>query len=143
MAFIATLLGYLGTVTGVALALLMAICAFVSSPSQPAIPRQTVAIAAKPGEPKAAATPLTTTISAKSGPNVVPTVPEDRPVPQLRNIASARRAPMANDSSRDQNFHQPERLERAKHWAYQLEPDFETRYMGYINEPSADSSRFR
>jgi hypothetical protein len=143
MAFLATLLAYVGTVAGVVLALLMPLCAFLSTASQPMIPHQTVAIAPKPSGPKPA--PSTPAASTKIGPHVVPAIPEGRAAPQLRNIADAdaRKAQLANDTSRDQYFHRPERQDRAKHWAYQLVPDFEARYMGYVNEPSADSSRFQ
>jgi hypothetical protein len=117
MAFLAAFLAYLGTAVGIAMALLMSLSAFLAVPAQPDIPHQTLAMAAKPGEPKTApATPSTTAVPSKIGPYAAPAVAENKPAPQFKSAAYARKAQM---------------------------PDFEARYMGYVNEPSADSSRFQ
>jgi len=142
MAFLATVLAYLGTAIGVTVALLMSLCALFSAPGALPSPHQTVAMAAKRSEPKIRpAVPATPVVSSGIGPQVAPAVPDSRPVPQYGSVASAHRTRTANVTSRDQYYHRPDRADRGKHWAYQLVPDFESRYMGYVNEPSADTSR--
>ncbi len=128
MAFLATLLGYLGTVTGIVVALLMSYHGLLSTPNQGAMPQPTLTVAAKPSEPKIAPA---TKLPGRSG-------------AQRASAMDARRRPRAvSVMARQQNIRRADRQQQAKRWAYQLAPDFESRYMGYVDDPSADSSRFR
>ncbi len=150
MAFLATLLAYLGFVSGIAVALLMSLGAFLAAPKQPlnqqAIVHQTVAMAPKPIEPKIAAiTSSATTSSATneaSATQILVGSRHSRPSRTFGSTVAVRRIRTVNTASRDQN-HGRDPQEHASQWAYQLVPDFDSRYIGYVNEPAADTSRIR
>jgi hypothetical protein len=150
MAFFAALIAYVGTAAGVTVALLMALGAFISAPAVPANPRQAVVVAQKTTHAKsvqaaqAATTPPaspTSLVSATIHPRVTPVPTAGRTVLRDRRAADARKAAVANSASRRQYSRWVDRHEHARQWAYQLTPSFQSRYMGYVDAPLADSSR--
>lgn len=127
MAFLAALLTYLGAVTGIIVALRVSYHAVMSTPRVPAMPQQIMAVAAKPGEPKA--TPATKLARGS--------------VPQRDSAINAGpRARTASVTPRQQNY-RLDRQPQKRHWAYQFAPSFKSRYMGYVDAPSADNSLFQ
>jgi hypothetical protein len=144
MDIIASMLAYLGCVTGILGAL--AISAFVvfSPPHQPATPAHTLAMTAKPSVAKAT---LMTAAAAKPAPGIMQADsivqaddhaaslgPKLAPVPQttVGRTASAagvrKKTQLAAAALRRQAQEQ-----RAKRWAYQQDADFGTRFLGYTD----------
>jgi hypothetical protein len=147
MSFLASLIAYLGAVTGIVRALLMPLCVVLSAPSQSTVPHQTVAMALKPSE-AAATTNVTTKVTFRIGQRerrVAPSLLEGGAFLQIIKSAAyaRRRVQTANETSRKQSLHTLDRLERMRHLAYQQEPNFASRYMGYVDDPSADRSLVR
>ena len=138
MDIIASMLAYLGCVTGILGAL--AISAFVvfSPPHQPATPAHTLAMTAKPSVAKAT---FVTVAAPKPAPEIVQADDHDAslgpklaPVPQttVGRTASAagvrKKTQLAAAALRRQAQEQ-----RARRWAYQQDADFGTRFLGYTD----------
>jgi hypothetical protein len=143
MVFLASMLAYFGFVTGIAVALLMTMTAFLATPDHPTIALPAVAMARKPSV-SAATTNATTTLTSRIGQqnqHGAPGIWKGLPVSQIKSAGYARRrVQMANKTARKQFLHMLARQERMRHWASQQGPDFESRFMGYVDDPSADRS---
>jgi hypothetical protein len=147
MDILASMLAYLGCVTGIVAALVMSFFVFFSTPDQPAVPKHTVALASKasasrPGESKVAmssatATAADATPASKLGPKIGPMAagvasgaPKAETVPQAASAAHLR--PRAQ-IGRAQYLRRLVQEERARRWAYQQDPDFDSRFLGYAD----------
>jgi len=132
MGFFASLVAYLGAVIGIVLALLLPLRALLSVPIQSAAPQQTAAMAPRFSEP---ATMTNTTMKATSRirPRKLRVAP--RVLDDLLNTA--------NDTSRKRSLYMLARQQHTGHSAFQQRPNFASRYMGYVDDPSADRSLVR
>jgi hypothetical protein len=133
MDILAAILAYLGCVAGLVGALAIAFTVLVSAPDQPpsaapVVARQSAAMAAKPAAPKvtmaSAARPATQPIARPHGAATV--TPEATPTPPTAAHAKA----LAVRAQKWRRFVQEE---RARRWAYQQGPDFESRFLGYAD----------
>jgi hypothetical protein len=139
MDILASIFAYLGCVTGIVSALAISFFVFVAAPDRPAAPAHAVAMVAKPNLPKTAvATPVVTAAAV------------EQPAPKHADNATVAGVVM-NDAawppaatavrpktrmSRTQLSHGQRSLvqeERARRWAYQSDPDFEARFLGYAD----------
>jgi hypothetical protein len=144
MDILASILAYLGCMAGIVGALVISFALFFSAPhiAQPNIPQrvahnargQSVATTAKAVTPNAATAAVakaptksdrdTQAVSAIAQ-NAAPA-----PTPIPPPTASAR-AKMA--AARAQKLRRFVQEERARRWAYQQDPDFESRFLGYVD----------
>jgi hypothetical protein len=129
MGFFASIVAYLGAVIVIVLALLLPLRALLSVPSQSTAPQQTAAMAPRLNEP---APTTNTTIKVASRirqrkPRVAPRILDD-----WLNTA--------NDTSRKRSLYMLARQEHTRNSAYQQRLNFASRYMGYVDDPSADRS---
>jgi hypothetical protein len=132
MGVFASIVAYLGAVIGIVLALLLPLRALLSVPIQSTAPQQTAAMASRPGEPTA-----TTNTTMKVTSRIRPRKP--RGVPRILDDWLN----TANDTSRKRSLYMLARPEHTGHFAYQQRPNFASRYMGYVDDPSADRSLIR
>ncbi len=162
MTFLATLIGYLGMVTGIAVALMMSLSAFLA-PSQPRVPLQAVKMARESVALKAVAdagpsrirtskiaTAARGAVQAppKVSPPIVNAAPEDtihkiRSIPEFRHDAYAHNVQIDDTPSQDQYPHRFTLRGHANPRAHLIGLNFAARYMGYVDDPSGDKSRFR
>jgi len=136
MGFLVSFIAYLGSVTGIVLALLVPLGMLLSAPDQSTVAHQAVAMASKPSEPATAADAemkLTSAIGRRE-PRVAPACLDDGLLCRaIKSVAYARRRVHgANETSRKQALHLRDRQERTGYLAYQQEPSFETRFLGYL-----------
>jgi hypothetical protein len=139
MDIIASMLAYLGCVTGILGALAISFFVVFSSPDQPTMPISTVAMTAKPSVAKAA------TVAAVTAKPPAPKIaqvdshptslgPKREIVPQA---ATGRTASAINVRQKTQlwaaQVRRQEQEQRARRWAYQQNPDFEARFLGYAD----------
>jgi hypothetical protein len=146
MGFLASLIAYLGAATGIVVALLMALTVFLAAPDQPTITPLKSALASRPGKFAATenATPRVTAGIGQWEPSVTPGVREGWPPLQIKSATYARsRVHAASETSRKRFLYMLARQERTRHLAYEQAPDFESRFMGYIDDPLADHSLIR
>jgi hypothetical protein len=138
MDIIASMLAYLGCVTGILGALAISFFVVFSSPDQPAMPISTVATTAKPSVAKAATVAAAT---GKPAPKIAQadsspasSDPKRETVPQA---ATGRTASAVNVRQKTQSWaaqvRRQEQEQRARRWAYQQNPDFEARFLGYAD----------
>jgi hypothetical protein len=132
MGFFASIVAYLGAVFRIVLALLLPLCVLFSISGQSTAPDQTAAIVPKLSEPAAITnTTMTVTYRIRSWkPHVAPRILDD-----WRNAA--------NDTSRKRSLYMLSRQDHSTHLAYPLRLNFASRYMGYVDDPSADRSLLR
>jgi hypothetical protein len=141
MALLASMLAYLGAATAIAVALLMATTVFLATPDQPTSTLQTLAMASRPIAPEATtnATTKPTPMIGRLEPRVPLQLLDSGTASKIKGGAYTRPRPhTANASLRKQFLHMLARQERTRRWANQQEPDFGSRYMGYVDDPSAD-----
>ncbi len=139
MDILASILAYLGCITGIVGALALSFFLFFAAPDQSTMPIRTAAIAAKP-------------IAAKTA-TVTEVAPASKNEPAIKNeqaiasdgaktdVAQAEPAPptpvvLSSRQKRQQLAAHLRRLaqeERARRWAYQQDPDFEARFLGYAD----------
>ncbi len=134
MDLLGSIFTYFGTVTAMIVAVVMSYDAFVYTPLNSAIPPHTLALAAKPSAPKAAAKP-TSKIARLGSPVAEPVrrgAAEDRTAPQADAAAKRRAARVRNAIARQQQMHWLARQARAKELAYQQAPEA----LGYADEPA-------
>lgn len=145
MDILASILAYLGCVTGIVCALAISLMVYVSPPGQPAAVKPTVATAAS-------AVKVTTIVAqAKPAPKVEPKVDKSEKTDR-RDIHVASTAPEAAPDtaaaapqqtisltrrkaqiSRAQFYRRVVEEQRLKRLAYQQNPDFEARFLGYAD----------
>lgn len=133
MDILASILAYLGCVAGIVGALLISFTVLFSTPGQlpntaPIAAKQSTAMAAKPAAPKV------TTASVAS--------PAAQPVARSGGAATAAQAAAPPKTTiarskilatRAQKWRRFVQEERARRWAYQQDPDFESRFLGYAD----------
>jgi hypothetical protein len=145
MGFLASLVAYLGAATGIVVALLMALTIFLATPDQPTITPQKSVIASSPRE-FAATKDATPRVMARVGHwKVTPGIREGHLDLQIKRPAYARsRIHTAKGTLRKQLLYMLVWRERTRHLAFQQQrSDFESRFMGYVDDPSADPSLIR
>jgi hypothetical protein len=136
MGFLVSFIAYLGSVAGIVLALLVPLGMLLSAPDQSIVAYQAVATAPKPSEPAMAAnaeTKLTPGIGRRQ-PRTAPACLDDGLLCRvIKSVAyPRRRMHTANGTSRKQALQLPDGQERTGYLAYQQEPSFETRFLGYL-----------
>jgi hypothetical protein len=132
MGFFASTVAYLGAVIGIVLALLLPLRALLSVPSQSTAPQQTAAVASRPSG-SAATTNTTMKVTSRI----------HRGKPRVTHRILDSWPDTANDTSRKRSLYMLARQEHTGHFAYQQRPNFASRYMGYVDDPSADRSLIR
>jgi predicted lysophospholipase L1 biosynthesis ABC-type transport system permease subunit len=132
MGFFASMIAYLGAVIGIVLALLLPLRVLLFVPSQSTANQQTVAMGPSLSEPAATTnTTMKVTFRIRSRkPRVAPRILDD-----WLNTA--------NDTSRKRSLYMLARQEHTGHLASHQRPNFASRYMGYVDDPSADRSLVR
>lgn len=147
MAFLASLLAYLGSAMALVAVLLACLNAVLANPDRPAGTQQAIAAVSSPSKPTAAAsaTAPATSRLGQWGPRVGSSVAETAALPQIKQINAAaairRKTHLAKAISPQQYFARMARQDRPNNWSGQQEPNFETRYLGYVDDPAADRSR--
>jgi hypothetical protein len=147
MSFLVSFIAYLGSVTGIVLALLLPLGMLLSAPDQSMVAYQAVAMAPKSSEPATtenAEVKLTSGIGRRQ-PRMAPRCLDDGLLCRaIKSVAYPRlRMHTANETSRKQALDLLDWQERTGHLAYQQEPSFETRFMGYSDDPAADRNLVR
>src|ERR1700733_12918513 len=132
MGFFASIVAYLGAVIGIALGLLLPLCVLLSVPGQSTAPHQTAAMASRLSEPAA-----TTNTKMK----VTSRVRRPKPRVALRILDDWLNT--ANGTTRKRSLYMLARQDNTRHLAYQQRLNFASRYMGYVDDSSADRSLVR
>jgi hypothetical protein len=146
MGLLASIIAYLAAATGMVVALLMAMTVFLAAPDRATMTPQKSAVLSRPS--KFAATKNATSVMGRIGkwePSVTPGIRGGGPDLQTKGAAYAGgRVHTANGTSRKKFPLMLARRERTRHLAFQQQaPDFESRFMGYVDDPSADPSLIR
>jgi hypothetical protein len=131
MGFFASIVAYLGAVIGIVLALVLPLSLLLSVPSQSTAPQQTAVMAPRLGEPAAT---TNTTMKETSG------IRRGKPRGAPGILDAWLNA--ANDTSRKRSLYMLAQ-EQTRNPAYQRRLNFAARYMGYVDDPSADRSLVR
>jgi hypothetical protein len=135
MDILAAMFVYLGSVTGIIAALAIS-CVLVFSPSHQATPakqmKQSVALVVQQTAPRLPPLPQhanagVTTEQQET--QAVPSVAQSAPPQQTAAAAS----PLQVQAMRAQYLRRIAQEERAKRWAYQQDPSFENRFLGYAD----------
>jgi hypothetical protein len=133
MDIIASILAYLGCVTGVVAALAISFMVYFSPVAQPASAPHAVALAAKSLPAKS---PPTKTV-AEAEQKTVPTHPNNRVAPLAKNDATPAAVPTSDVRQKTKmsraQWNKLVQNERARRLAYQQDPDFEARFLGYAD----------
>jgi hypothetical protein len=128
MDILASMLAYLGCVTGIVGALAISFFVFFVGPDQPPIAQHAMTMAsratAKPSEPK---------IVSKTGPIEVNAPPSAAAVAMAAPAADAARLRPKTQLGRTQVLRRLVQEERARRLAYQQDPDFDSRFLGYAD----------
>ncbi len=144
MDIVASILAYLGCMAGVVGALLISFSVFFSAPNVPqrvaGANGQTAATAAKTATPKPAiAAAKIPAQQSGRGASVVSTIAQNT-TPQNTTSQKTTAAPAPSVSAhskvvaaRAQKMRRFVQEERARRWAYQQDPDFEARFLGYAD----------
>jgi hypothetical protein len=148
MGFLASLIAYLGGATGIVVALFMALTIFLATPDQPTITPRKPAVESSQAEFAATkdATPRVTAGVGHWKPSVTSGIIREGGLElQIKRPAYARsRLPRTNVTWRKKFLYMLAWRERTRHLAFQQQTsDFESRFMGYVDDPSADPSLFR
>lgn len=126
MDILGSMLAYLGCVAGIVGALVISFIVYFSPPAHSTNIKHAIAMVARPSVAKADQRTHIVTIVAQST-----TTPQTATAPPPTAVAASAR-PKAQ-SSRAQAMRRLVEEERAKRWAYQQDPDFETRFLGYAD----------
>ncbi len=135
MDIVASILAYLGCMAGIVGALAVSFALFFSAPDLPppiahSAGRQSVAVTAKTATPNPAiASAAKSQAKPNKGAEVVSTVAQST-TPAPTPTASARAKMLAARAQKLRRFVQEE---RARRWAYQQDPDFESRFLGFTD----------
>jgi hypothetical protein len=136
MDIIGSMLAYLGCVTGIVGALAISFLVLFASPEPPATPLHAAAMTARqtPAKTIAAAEAKPAAKIAQADNAVAALLPGTETVPQRAVVAGARQK-MQMSRAHLRRLVQEERAqeERARRWAYQQDPDFEARFLGYAD----------
>ena len=140
MDILASILAYLGCVTGIVGALALSFFLFFAAPDQSTMPIHAAAIAAKPIAAKTA-TVAEVAPASKNEPAIKNEQAIASDVAKTDDVAQAETAPptpvvVSSRQKRQQLAAHLRRLaqeERARRWAYQQDPDFEARFLGYAD----------
>jgi hypothetical protein len=148
MGWLASLITYLGAATGIVVALLMAVTVFLAAADQPTITPQKSAIVSSPRKFAATkdATPRVTAGIGHWKPSGTSGIIREGVLDlQMKSLAYARsRVTRANQTWRKKFLYMFSWRERTRHLAFQQQTsDFESRFMGYVDDPSADPSLIR
>jgi hypothetical protein len=139
MGFLASLIAYLVSITGIVLALLLPLGMLFSDPDQSSVFHQAVAVASKLSEPATtinAEMKLTSAIGRRKPRTAVQCLDDGLLCRAVQSIAyPRRRIHTANEPSAKQALQLPDGQERTGHLAYQQKPSFESRFMGYSDDP--------
>jgi hypothetical protein len=135
MDIIASIFAYLGCVAGILGAFAISLFVLFSPPDQPTRPMAPVAMTAKPSVAKtatvAAVMPAPKIAQADKHPASLD--PKRETVPQ----AATGRTASVNARQKTQlwaaQVRRQEQEQRARRWAYQQNPDFEARFLGYAD----------
>jgi len=129
MDIIAAMLGYLTCVTGIIGAL--AISAFIvfATPDRTAVPQHALVLAAKTSAAKPAATVAENPAPVAARVIGHQTPPRSTVVAQSGVAKDARQKPRLSAAQLRQMLQE----ERARRWAYQQDPGFEARFLGYVD----------
>lgn len=148
MALVASMLAYLGAVSGISIGLLMLLCAFLAPPGQPTFIQHGRATTAKLNEPM----PLKVSLSTRSktgGRRQPPSVRlgESRAIARTSGASypryAARKVTLLRQESRDalrQKSGPVVSRERSSKWAFRRDPDVSYRPLSYAQAPSGDLS---
>jgi|SRR5271156_5725217 len=132
MDIVASIFAYLGCVTGIVCALALSFMVYFSHPDQPAANINHTVATASAGAPK-----VTTIVQANPAPKA-----EQKDARIASSDAATASAPRATvrvsarhkvQLSRAQYYRRLVEEERARRWAYQQDPDFEARFLGYAD----------
>jgi hypothetical protein len=126
MDILASMLAYLGCVTGIVAALVTSCAILLSTPDQPARANQTIAMVSKPGAAK-------TATEAKPGAAITARVPPSGPAGTI--VAQTTNTEIDRQRAQITRVHLRRLVqeERAKRWAYQQDRDFESLFMSYAD----------
>jgi hypothetical protein len=151
MDILASMLAYLGCVSGIVCALVLSFVVYFSHPDRSAAhinhPVATANAAVRPVATASAAVAKVTTIAQVNPAQVNPTPKaEPKDAPKNASVAlsdtTTAAAPRATvpvstrhkvQLSRPQHYRRLVEEERARRWAYQQDPDFEARFLGYAD----------
>lgn len=132
MDILASILAYLGCMTAVVAAMAISLAAFLSAPDQvPNVaPKQSIAITAKPGAPKVITTAVAKEPAKLDQELRGSSIAAQHTTSASTKAASARSKMLAARAQKMRRFVQEE---RARRWAYQQDPDFDARFLGYAD----------
>ena len=139
MAFLASMLAYLGTLAGIVLALLVSLSALLATPpDQPPIAPHNIATTLTPGEAQVATkASIMAPQIGKWGPRVVHGVTAGTTAPQIKVVVFTRRKALAaNEASREQRLQSLDLRAHTKQREAQQEPGGIDRRLGYAQEPT-------
>lgn len=145
MDLLASVIAYLGTATGMMVAMLMAATVFLAAPDQPAITPQKSAIVSRPEKfaPTKDAIPKVTAGVGHWKPSVRSGFIRESPLDlQIRGATYTRSSvSRANATWRTKFLYMLAWREPTRRLAFQQQTSaFESRFMGYVDDPSADPS---
>jgi hypothetical protein len=147
MGFLVSFTAYLGSVTGIVLALLWPLGMLLSAPDQSTLFHRAAAVTSKLSEPATtinAEMKLTSVIGRRKPRMALQCLDGGLLCRAIKSVAyPRRRMRTANETSRKQALHFPDGQERTGHLAYQQEPSFESRFMGYSDDPATYSNLVR
>jgi len=129
MDILASILAYLGCVTGIATAMAMSCAILLSTPDQPVSSKPAIAMVAKPSMPKTATTAKPQATGAEMAARVPPHGPAATVVAQTPRSADDRQKPQMTRA----NLRRMVQVERARRWAFQQDQGFETRFLSYAD----------
>jgi|HubBroStandDraft_6_1064221.scaffolds.fasta_scaffold293228_2 hypothetical protein len=134
MDILAAMLVYLASLSGIIAALSISLFLYFSPPHQATPPehiKQSVALVVQQTAPKLPLLPQHANAAAATeqpATQAVPSVAQSAP-PQQKAAAS----PLQVQAMRTQYLRRIVQEERAKRWAYQQDPSFENRFLGYAD----------
>jgi len=132
MDIIASVLAYLGCVTGIIGALVLSFAIFTFHARSADGINYPVAMTANRSVARATTPHATTKLEHR--PPLVATDVQSTPAPQpMAQIIAAASARQKVQTSRAQYLRRMVQEERARRWAYQQDPDFEARFLGYAD----------
>jgi hypothetical protein len=148
MGLLASLIAYLGAAAGIVVALLMAMTVFLAAPDQQTSTQEKSAIVSSPGkfaDTKDATPRVTAGVGHWKPSGTSGIIWEGGLHLQIKSPAYARsRVTGANQTWRKKFLYMFSWRERTRHLAFQQQTsNFESRFMGYVDNPSADPSLIR
>lgn len=144
MDILASMFAYLGCVAGLVGALAMSFYLFFAAPNPALTPADTSAVAAKSDLLRTAVAPRANPVAtiARADTHVASRVASQeaspKASPEASNVPTADASPAAAPAkktqlARAQLLRRLAQEDRARRWAYQQDPSFETRFLGYAD----------